>query len=350
MTTKVAILDDYHQLGLSIGDWNSLPDCEVTVFSDHLYTPQELIERLKPFDVVCAMRERTAFPRVVFENLPNLKLIIVTAGLHSRVFDWDAALDHGVMCCRTDPDLPRPDGSKRPGTMMEITFGLMIACTRHLVEADRAVRAGKWHVPLAQRLGDLTLGMVGFGSIGSRVAAIGHAFQMPMIAWSQNMTPDRTDPFGVKCVSREELFKTADVISVQLRLSDRTEGLIGTSDFRMMKKTAYFINTSRGGIVREKELVHALQEGWIAGAGLDVFEVEPLPMDSPLRQMENVVLTPHLGYATKPQFEVYYTQFVECIKAWKAGKPIRKLKDRAPGESRSTGFWIDEDDVTEQKR
>jgi len=350
LTTKIAILDDYNKLGLSIGDWSSLKDCEITVFEDHVYSVDELIERLRPFDVVCAIRERTPFPRKVFENLPNLKLLNVTAGLHSRVFDFDAAQDHGVVCCRTDPDLLRPDGSKRPGTMMEITFGLMIACTRQLVASDRAMRTGGWESPLCNRLADLTLGLVGLGSIGARVAKIGHAFGMKMIAWSENLTTERAAEHGVERVDKAELFSRSDVVSVQLRLSDRTERIIGAKDFALMKPTAYFINTSRGGLVNEADLIDVLRERRIAGAGLDVFEVEPLPLDSPLRTFDNTVLTAHLGYSTPPQFQIYYVQMVENIAAWLAGKPIRKLKDPVPGEKRSTGFWVDEGAQVEQVR
>ncbi len=350
MTTKIAILDDYNKLGLSIGDWSSLKDCEITVFEDHVYTPEALIERLQPFDVVCAIRERTAFPRQVFANLPNLKLLNVTAGLHSRVFDFDAAQEHGVVCCRTDPDLPYPDGSKRPGTMMEITFGLIIACTRQLVASDRAMRDGGWSSPLCDRLADLTLGLVGLGSIGVRVVKIAHAFNMKTIAWSQNLTTERAAEHGVERVDRDELFRRADVVSVQMRLSDRTERLIGARDFALMKPTAYFINTSRGGIINEPDLIEVLQQRRIAGAGLDVFEVEPLPADSSLRKLDNTVLTSHLGYSTWPQFQVYYVQMVENIAAWLAGKPIRKLKDPVPGEKRATGFWIDEGAEIEQVR
>jgi phosphoglycerate dehydrogenase-like enzyme len=350
MTTKVAILDDYNKLGLSIGDWQSLKDCEITVFEDHLYDTEALIERLRPFDVVCAIRERTAFPRKVFEQLPNLKLLNVTAGLHSRVFDFAAAQDHGVVCCRTDPDLPYPDGSKRPGTMMEITFGLMIACTRQLVFSDRAMRRGGWESPLCNRLADLTLGLVGLGSIGIRVAKVAKAFNMRTIAWSQNLTAERAAEHGVERVDRDVLFSTADVVSLQMRLSDRTEGMITRADFDLMKPTAYFINTSRGGLVNEPDLIETLRNRRIAGAGLDVFAVEPLPVDSPLRGLDNTVLTSHLGYSTPPQFQVYYQQMVENIAAWQAGRPIRKLKDRAPGEIRDNGFWIDEGAAIEQVR
>lgn len=350
MVTKVAILDDYNKLGLSLGDWKSLKDCEITVFEDHLYDVDALIKRLQPFDVVCAIRERTAFPRKLFENLPSLKLLNVTAGLHSSVFDFDAAQEHGVICCRTDPDLPRPDGSKRPGTMMEITFALIIACTRQLVYADRVIRQGGWESPLCHRLADLTLGLVGLGSIGARVAKVGHVFNMNMIAWSQNLTAERAAEHGVKRVDKDELFRTADVVCVQMRLSDRTVKLIGAHEFGLMKPTAYFINTSRGRIVDEAALIDVLQRRKIAGAGLDVYEVEPLPVDSPLRKLDNTVLTSHLGYSTFPQFQVYYEQMVENIAAWQAGKPIRKLKDPLPGEKRATGFWVDEGMAIEQVR
>lgn len=350
MTNKIAILDDYNKLGLSIGDWASLKDCEITVFADHVYGEDALIARLKPFDVVCALRERTPFPRKVFENLPNLKLLNVTAGLHSWVFDLDAAQEHGVICCRTEPDLPYPDGSKRPGTMMEVTFGLIIGLARQMVAGDRAMRAGGWISPLCLRLADLTIGFVGFGNIGVKTAKLAQAFNMKCLAWSQNLTAERAAAGGAELVSKDELFRRSDIVTVHLRLSNRTHRLIGAHEFDLMKPTAYFINTSRGGIVREAELVDALRERRIAGAGLDVYEVEPLPTDSPLRKLDNTFLTCHMGYSTPSQFECFYVQMVENIRAWQAGKPIRRLRDYVPGKTKFDGFWVDAETGSEQGR
>jgi phosphoglycerate dehydrogenase-like enzyme len=212
------------------------------------------------------------------------------------------------------------------------------------------MRTGGWTSPLCNRLADLTLGFVGFGSIGVRTAKIAQAFGMKCIAWSQNLTAERAEAGGAELVSKEELFRRADVVTVQMRLSDRTVGLIGAQEFAWMKPTAYFINTSRGPIVREADLVDALREKRIAGAGLDVYEVEPLPADSPLRQLDNTVLTCHMGYSTFPQFQVYYEQMVENIAAWLDGKPIRKLRERQPGEPGFAGFWVDEGVEFEQRR
>lgn len=350
MTTKIAILDDYNKIGLKYGDWSSLPDCEVTVFEEHIGSDQELIERLKPFDVICALRERTAFSREVFENLPNLKLFNVAAGMHSRVFDFDAAQQNGVVCCRTDPDLPREDGSKRSGPMTEVAVGLIIACARQFYVGDRAMRSGGWESPLCSRVGDLTVGFVGFGSIGGKVAKVMQAFGSKCIAWSQNLTEERALAGGAELVTEEELYHRADIVSVHLRLSDRTEGMIGAKQFSWMKSTAYFINTARGGLVREADLVDALREKKIAGAGLDVYAVEPLPADSPLRQLENTFLTCHMGYSTQAQFEVFYVQWAENIKAWLAGAPVRRLREPRPGEGGFSGYWVDEGAEDEQVR
>ncbi len=341
MTTKIAVLDDYHRIALKLADWASLPDCEVTTFPDPIGSPEALVAALKDFDVVCTMRERTAFPRAVFAQLPKLKLLIITGGRHTRVFDFDAALENGVVVCRTENNSIASDGLPRRSGIPEFTFGLMVALTRQIVREDRSLRQGGWISTMGNGLQDMTLGLVGLGYLGSAVAEIAKVFRMKLIAWSENLTTERAASLGVERVDKDELFRRADVVSVHMRLSDRTVRLVGAPEFALMKPSAYFINTSRGELVDEAALVAALQQNRIAGAGLDVFEHEPLPVDHPLRTLENTVLTPHIGYVMQTKFEVFYRDMVENIAAWQAGHPIRMLKPAAPGESRSTGYWED---------
>lgn len=342
MTTRIAILDDYHHLALKLGDWDSLPDCEVTAFAEPILTKEALVEALRDFDVVCTMRERTAFPRFVFERLPQLKLLIVTGGRHTRVFDFDAAQQHGVVVCRTENNSLASDGKSRRSGVPEITFGLIVGLTRHIVVEDRNLRRGGWITTVGRSLQDMTLGLVGLGTLGAAVAEVAKVFRMKPIAWSENLTTERAAALGVERVDKDELFRRADVVSVHMRLSDRTVRLIGAREFALMKPDAYFVNTSRGEVVDEKALIDALRTNRIAGAGLDVFEHEPLPADHPLRRLENTILTPHIGYVTETKFEVFYKDMVEDIAAWLAGRPIRKLRGPTPGESRSTGYWEDE--------
>jgi phosphoglycerate dehydrogenase-like enzyme len=343
MVTRIAILDDFHKVAMKLADWSTLRDCEVVAFQDHVGDPKGLIERLKNFDVVCAMRERTAFPREVFEGLPRLKLLIVTGGRHTRVFDFDAALDHGVTVCRSDNRTPTADGSEPRGGTQVLTFGLMVALLRGIVMEDRGIRKGGWVSGLGgnSTLQGLTLGVVGLGRIGAEMAEIGRFFAMKVIAWSENLTDERAAAAGARRVSKDELFRQSDFVTVHMRLSDRTERLVGAHEFGLMKPSAYFINTSRGEIVDEKALIEVLQQRRIAGAALDVYEVEPLPVDSPLRTLDNTILTPHIGYVSEAKLRMFYESMVEGVQAWLDGAPIRMLKPRAPGESRSTGYWVD---------
>src|SRR6476661_7578992 len=315
--TRIAVLDDYQSVAADFCDWSTVPEpVDVTTFSDTLTDEDALAERLQPFDVVVAMRERTAFPRTLLERLPNLKLL-VTTGRRNKSIDIAAAKERGIPVCGT--------GILSNGTA-ELTWGLILAVARHIPQEDASVRAGGWQETLGTDLHGARLGVVGLGGQGSQVARIGLAFGMDVVAWSQNLTDERCEEVGVRRVEREELFATADVVTVHLLWSKRTRGLINAEDFARMKPTALFINTSRGPIVQTNALVDALQNGKIAGAGLDVYDQEPLPADSPIRTLPRTVLTPHLGYVTRNTYEVFYGDAVQDVAAWVAGAPIRVIE------------------------
>ena len=314
--TKIAVLDDYQDVALSVADWSVLPsDAEVEVFGDHLKNQDEIVERLKGFDVVVAMRERTAFSRSLLQSLPNLRLL-VTTGMRNASIDVEAAAEQGVTVCGT-----RGQGSPTA----ELTWGLILALLRRIPQEDSATRSGKWQVSLGEGLNGKVLGMIGLGNLGSQVATVGKAFGMSIIAWSQNLTAERANQFNAKLVSKDELLSRSDIASIHLVLSDRTRNLIGARELGLMKPSAYIVNTSRGPIISEKALVDALQSKAIAGAGLDVFDEEPLPLDHPLRRLENTVLTPHLGYVTKETYEVFYGDAIEDIRAYLSGEPVRVI-------------------------
>jgi phosphoglycerate dehydrogenase-like enzyme len=312
---RVAVLDDYQGVALSFADWDRL-DAEVEVFDDHLAGDDEVVERLAPFDVVVAMRERTPFPRARIERLDNLRLL-VTTGARNASIDLEAARDRGVTVCGT--------GYAAQSTT-ELAWALILAVTRRICAEDARLRAGGWQHTIGPELAGRTLGLVGLGRLGARMARIAQAFEMETIAWSQNLTPERAaDVGGVEAVAREQLFRRADVISVHLVLSERSRGLVGAAELALMKPTAYLVNTSRGPIVDEAALLEALRAGRIAGAGLDVYDVEPLPPAHPLRFTPNTVLTPHIGYVTTGTYEVFYRDAVEDIAAWRDGAPVRVL-------------------------
>jgi len=312
----VAILDDYQDVARSFGPWDRL-DADLTVFTDPL--PRgPLAERLAPFDVVVAMRERTPFPAELLERLPRLRLL-VTTGMANAAIDLDAAAAHGVVVCGT---------RIMPGPTAGLTWGLILGLLRHIPEELGNVRAGGWQTTVGVDLDGLTLGVLGFGRLGQRVTAVARAFEMDVIAWSQNLRPDDARAGGAEPVSFGALLERADVLSVHTRLSDRTRGLLGAAELARMKPTAVLVNTSRGPIVDEAALVAALQDGTIGGAALDVFDTEPLPPDHPLRTAPNTLLTPHVGYVTTANYELFYGDAVTAIAAFAAGEPVRVLTAR----------------------
>ena len=320
MRQRCAILDDYQNVALQVADWSPLAgELDLKVFNDSIGASDKVIETLKGFSVVCLMRERTPFPRQVIEALPDLKLI-VTSGMRNAAIDLEAASARGIVVCGTDS----------PGNpTAELAFGLMLELTRRIGFENARLKAGaRWQSTLGIELNGKTLGVIGLGKLGSRVAAIGQAFGMGVIAWSQNLTEEKCREAGVQLATKEELLRQADVVSVHLQLSPRTRGLIGSAELALMKPTAYLINTSRGPIVDETALIAVLRARRIAGAGIDVFEIEPLALGHPLRSLDNAVLTPHLGYVTVENYRRFYGQMVEAIQAWLDGKPVRVLAAR----------------------
>lgn len=313
---KIAVLDDYQGVALSKAEWASIPGGQVTVFRDNLVEPEALAHRLADFEIVCLMRERTPIHRPVFERLANLKLLITTGARNASV-DMAAAGAHGVVVCGT-----RVTNSPTA----ELTWGLILACMRQIAFEDRAMRRGQWQSTVGRTLSGATLGLLGLGRLGSYVAKVGKAFDMNLVAWSQNLTAAKAAEAGAKLVAKDELLKTSDIVSIHLVLSERTRGLVGERELALMKPTAYLVNSSRGPIVDEAALIDALRRRRIAGAGLDVYDREPLPADHVLRTLDNVVLTPHLGYVTEDTYDLFYSDTVENIKAWLAGSPVRVIQ------------------------
>ena len=314
--TRVAILDDYQSVALDMANWDSLPsEVFVDVFSDHLSVENDLASRLEPFEIIVAMRERTPFPRSLLVRLPNLRLL-VTTGMRNASIEVATAHDNGVTVCGTD-GVPYPTA--------ELTWGLILALLRKIPTEDQATRQGHWQVTMGEGLHGKTLGMIGLGRLGSQVATVGNAFGMNVVAWSQNLTAERAAEYGATLVTKTELLSESDVATIHLVLSGRTRGLIGATELSLMKPSAYLVNTSRGPIVDESALIDAMTRGTIAGAGLDVFDNEPLPVDHPLRSLPNTVLTPHMGYVTSETYRVFYGDAVENIKAFLSENPVRVL-------------------------
>ena len=314
---SVAILDDFQNVTRSLADWGRLPPhVTVTVFNDHV-EGETLITRLKPFEVLVLTRERTPLPRVLVERLPNLKLV-VTAGMRNLGIDLAACREHGVLVCGT--------GSGSSPTA-ELAWGLILALARHIPEEDRSLRAGTWQRTIGIGLKGKTLAVLGLGRLGTQVARVGLAFGMKVIAWSQNLTDEAAAAVGALRVEKADLFRMADVLTVHLLLSDRTRGIVGRDELALMKPSAYLVNTARAAIVDEQALIDALTNRKIAGAGLDVFSREPLPVDAPILRAPNTVLTPHLGYVTRETYDVYFPEALEDIEAWLAGKPIRVISE-----------------------
>ena len=315
---RAAILDDYQNVAMGFADWSPIAkDVEIKVFNKPFGSQGEAIKALQGFAVVVGMRERTPFPRKVVEALPDLKLLITT-GARNNSFDIKACAERGITVCGTGAV-----GSPTTG----IAFGLMLELTRRIGFENARLKAGApWQTTIGRDLEGLTLGILGLGKLGQRSAAVGKAFGMKTIAWSQNLTEEKAKSSGADYVSKDDLFRNADFVTIHLVLSDRSRGLVGAKELGLMKKSAYLINTSRGPIVDEKALIAVLQSKSIAGAGLDVFDIEPLPLDHPFRKMDNVVITPHLGYVSEQNYRKYFPDIVEDIRAWLDGKPVRVIE------------------------
>ena len=307
MRAKIAVLDDYQGVALKMADWSTvLARADVDVFSDHLDGADAVVERLLPYDVVCVMRERTPLRAETIERLPNLKLIAST-GPRNASIDLKAAAARAIAVAHT---------GYFGSPTLELTWALILASARHIVAEAAAVRSGGWQHSIGDDLAGKTLGIIGLGNLGSQVAKIGLAFGMRVLAWSQNLTAEKAGAVGAALVSKEELLRQADIVSVHLVLSDRTRALIGERELALMKPSARLVNTSRGPIVVEAALVAALKAGQIAGAAIDVYDVEPLPLDHPYRKIDNLLATPHIGYVSRSLYERFYGDTVSNILAW----------------------------------
>jgi phosphoglycerate dehydrogenase-like enzyme len=308
------VLDDWQSIASGVLDWSVLDSVgEVSFLHQYPADTATMVERLASFDVICIMRERTPFNEALLSQLPNLKLL-VTGGMRNAAIDVAAARRHGIEVCGTE---------SYKHAAPELTWALIMGITRNLVSEANSLRAGNWQIGIGSDLHGKTLGILGLGSIGKWIARYGQAFGMKVIAWSQNLTAEAAAEVGVTRVSKQELFEQADILSVHLVLSDRSRGLVDAEALGWMKPTAYLINSSRGPIVDEAALIDSLRHKRIAGAALDVFDIEPLPVDHPYRSLDNVLATPHVGYVTQNNYHMFYSQIIEDIQAWHAGKPIR---------------------------
>ena len=306
---KIAILDDYQDAALSMADWSAVErQAEITVFADHLADQDDLVARLEPFDVICVMRERTPLPREVIERLPRLKLIAST-GPGNASIDYDAAAECDVVVTDTRYD---------PTSTVELTWALIMAGSRRLVEECGSVRSGGWQTSVGRELRGQVLGILGLGNIGTEIARLGTTFGMDVVAWSQNLDAATATAAGGKLVSKDDLFRQSDTLTVHLKLSERSRGLVGAEELALMKPTSWLVNTSRGPIVDEAALVAALTDRSIGGAALDVFDTEPLPVDHPLRSLPNALVTPHIGYVAENLYRTFYGDVVASITEWLA--------------------------------
>jgi D-3-phosphoglycerate dehydrogenase len=315
---RCAILDDYQSVALKMADWSKVAgDLDIKVFSAPLGGPDAVARALEGFEIICAMRERTPFPRLLIEALPDLRLL-VTTGMVNRAIDLDAAKARNVVVCGT-PSVGNPTTG--------IAWGLILELTRRIGFENARLKSGApWQSVVGTDVEGLTLGVIGLGKLAIRVAEVGKAFRMKVVAWSQNITPERAQAAGVEyAASKEDLLRQADIVSIHIPLTPKSRGLIGARELGLMKPSGLLVNTSRGPIVEEAALLAALREGKIAGAGLDVYDVEPLPLDHPLRKLDNVVLTPHLGYASQQNYRAYFAGVVDDIRGFLDGKPVRVL-------------------------
>jgi phosphoglycerate dehydrogenase-like enzyme len=317
---KIAILDDYQQIATQSADWKSLPDVsELRSFAANIADRDELVRQLAPYDVIVAMRERTRFPADVIEALPNLKLLISTGGRNPSI-DAEACVRRNVALCSAH------GAASGQSSTAEVAWALLLALVKRIPQSQQAMRSGGWQeTVVTESLAGKTLGVLGLGRLGKHAARYGQAFGMKVIAWSPHLTDERAAEASVRRVSKEELFAQSDVISLHLVSNASTRGIVGAKEIGAMKRTAYLINTSRGPLIDEQALLGALKERRIAGAGLDVFWTEPLPADHPIRQLDNVVLTPHLGYVVDENMKLFYQNAVKNIRAWQRGEPLTPL-------------------------
>jgi len=307
MKYKIAVLDDYQNAALESADWSVIRDrADITVFQDHLNDTDAVIERLLPFDIVCVMRERTPLPRNLVDRLPNLKFIASTGPVNASI-DVVAAADRGIIVSHT---------GYRSDPAIDLTWALILASARNIVAESNSMRSGGWQRTVGTELRGKTLGVLGLGRVGSEVARIGRAFGMDLIAWSQNMTPEAAHAAGAVLVSKDELFEQADILTIHLVLSDRTRSLVGAAELAKMKPTARLINAARGPIVDEQALISAVRNKQIAGAAIDVFDIEPLPASHPFRTLDNVLATPHIGYVSQGLYRTFYEDSVSNIRKW----------------------------------
>jgi phosphoglycerate dehydrogenase-like enzyme len=320
MKYRCAILDDYQNVALKYADWSKVTgDVEVKVFDQPFKSTDEVHRALQGFQIIAMMRERTAFLRNTIEALPDLKLLITT-GAGNKSIDLAAAAERGVTVAGTGTF-----GNPTTG----IAFGLILELTRRIGFENARMKAGaSWQVTVGHDIEGMTLGVIGLGKLGRRMAGVAKAFGMKVVAWSPNLTPEKCKEAGVDYASKEDLLRNANIVTIHVQLGDRSRGLLGEKDLALMKPTAYLVNTSRGPIVDEKALIATLTAGRIAGAGLDVFDVEPLPVDHPFRKLDNVVLTPHLGYVSVENYKVYYPDIVATIRAFVDGKPVKQITAR----------------------
>ncbi|WP_340052893.1 D-2-hydroxyacid dehydrogenase family protein [Pseudomonas sp. JAI120] len=316
MSVQIAVIDDWQNVASGVVDWSVLEAVgQVHFLHDYPADTATMIERLKGFAVICVMRERSTFDRALLQGLPSLKLL-VTGGMRNAAIDLAAAKALGIQVCGTD---------SYKQAAPELTWALIMASTRNLLAEASSLRAGGWQVGLGGDLYGKTLGILGLGSIGQKVAQFAQVFGMRVLAWSENLTPERAAQAGVTWVSKRELFEQADILTIHLVLSDRSRGLVDAEALSWMKPTARLVNTARGPIVDEQALVQALTAGRLAGAALDVYAEEPLPVDHPFRHLPNVLATPHVGYVSEQNYRQFYQQMIEDIQAWTKGAPIRVL-------------------------
>ena len=318
---KIAILDDYQGVATELVDWSEAAGVTVVPFRDHVYAEAELVARLENFDGVMRIRERTEFTRTLIEKLPNLKLILATGMRNARSLDLAATDEHGITVCATDV---------HHATTVEVVWLMLLALFRGYDQESGSLKAGAWQWGLGRGLEGKTLGIVGLGKMGQPVAKVAQAFGMQVVAWSPNLTPERCAPHDVECVSKEDLFRRADAVTIHMPDTHATTGVVGAKELGLMKSTAFLINTARPALVDEAALLDALRGRRIAGAGIDVFESEPLERESVYRSLPNVIATPHIGFVTLENYEIFFRQSLENLKAYLSGSPIRVINGEKP--------------------